>query len=106
MRDSMVMLEMAARVLSKFMGRDYSRRLPRDGPMPKDYLLSVCIGKARASTFLNFELPPPKNIAIIAGCTEFCYADTNVWQAVVWLTWFGRRTERTCLANNNVCKRT
>jgi hypothetical protein len=34
--------------------------------------------------FAFFELPVIENAAIIGGCTEFCYADTHVWQALFY----------------------
>ncbi len=33
---------------------------------------------------LKLGLPYKPKLAIIEGCTEFCYANTNVWQAQVW----------------------
>src|SRR5450830_492181 len=63
-RDSMVMLEMAARVLSKFMAQDYSpATLWPAASVSADYI---------------FGLPSAQLLAIIEGCTEFCYADTFV----------------------------
>ncbi|WP_426111694.1 hypothetical protein [Massilia sp. PWRC2] len=60
----MVMLEMAARVLSKFMAQDYIPATVRaDGP---------------AGLLRIFELPVAQLVVIIEGCTEFCYADTFV----------------------------
>ena len=58
------MLEMAARVLSKFMARDYSlTALPA----------AACAAPGRIFGLLAAQLA-----AIIEGCTEFCYADTFV----------------------------
>jgi hypothetical protein len=65
----MVMLDMAAKVLSKFMARDYSP--------------ATAARMARGPTIVIFELLLADKFAIIEGCTEFCYADTPVWQALV-----------------------
>lgn len=80
------MLEMAARVLSKFMGADYSRAcLHKQLKYGNNYKhlhgeSGAWRGFDRAAGVdtVFFELPSFENIVIIEGCTEFCYADTNV----------------------------
>ena len=84
------MLEMAARVLSKFMRQDYSRELRADAAPAKLMPHSTSGRRSFAQMgaipriFPLFELLVMENAAIIGGCTEFCYADTHVWQALFY----------------------
>ena len=79
------MLEMAARVLSRFIARDYSWAIARGNVTPGLF------NEGTTAQIANEDLPYDETFAIIEGCIEFCW-QTLVWQALEW-------------AGLNVCKR-
>jgi hypothetical protein len=70
MRETIVMLEMAARVRSRFIARDYSWAIAHG-----NFRTSLLEGKADAG--MNLELLCDETFAIIEGCIEFS------WQTLI-----------------------